>query len=121
MRKPIDEPKPSSETRKRREVIQRLKSKSEEINNSAQRVHANFLITDLDLALILAGTALDAPPGSDKRLRNIPRVHEAYDTVLRLRKRVRFTPLEAGELKAKLSQVKSALEKLVGSRSPKIA
>ena len=75
-------------------------------------LNADFLLADLDAALALARLALDARLNCERRLPNISRVAEAYDTALRQSQRVRFTQQRHRRVEAKLDELKKLLIRL---------
>ena len=72
----------------------------------------DFFISDLDLAMTLARIASDSQEDSEKRERNQANARQAYDTISRISARAVLSDKERQEVKEKLNQLKSALERL---------
>lgn len=70
------------------------------------------LRTDTKVGLTFATLASEAAEGSATRTRNLANARKAYDTVLRLSKRLCIKEAEMQQLAEGLSNLKSALESL---------
>jgi hypothetical protein len=77
-----------------------------------ERSGFDLLMTDVDVALTLTKIAADAADNSEKRQRNQQNARHAYDTVLRLRRKMQLTPREDADLKDKIRELRTALENL---------
>ncbi len=75
------------------------------------RAGTDFLKLDVVTALIFTATALKTDDPHKKK-RNQESARKAYDTVVRMAKRVRFQDEDAHELKNALHQLKSNLMRL---------
>jgi len=82
----------------------------------ANQLGANFLQIDSEIALTFAGIALETRD-QDKRVRTVKTAQNAYDTIMRLRKRLHLTDTERDKLDANLQRLKVELEKLGQSLS----
>ena len=76
------------------------------------RTRFAFLISDLEIALTMAGLARNAEKDSDKRIRNQENARQAYVAVLRLSKGMSLSKSEHEQLREKLEELKSALREL---------
>jgi hypothetical protein len=102
---PAHEMAPRSDSRK-------LVANSELLLRSLQRSGADFLFLDLGIATMMAGTALKAGPGTEKRARSQRIARRAYDTILYLSQRLKMPKDEGSELRKKLAALKHKLEQL---------
>ena len=75
------------------------------------RAGAEFLKVDAETGLTLARVALSTPNGEKKR-RNQKSARKAYDTILRLLKRITPTDADARELNIRLHELKDDLIQL---------
>lgn len=82
------------------------------LRSSLNQTSLEFLNIDIETALTLAGIALSASRGSEKRERNIAHARRAYDTITRLARRVEVTPEQASLLDEKLDKLKKTLQQL---------
>jgi hypothetical protein len=77
-----------------------------------QRSGADFLFLDLDIALMMATSALTAGADTQKKARRQRIARRAYDTILYLSQRLKMTRQKGRELKEKLPVVRRTLEEL---------
>jgi len=80
------------------------------------RLGANFLQIDSEIALTFAGIALETR-NQDKRARTVQTAQNAYDTITRLRRGIRLTDAESDKLDANLRRLRTELLKLGHSLS----
>lgn len=85
---------------------------AKDLKERLNRSGVEFLEVDLETALIMARIANEAEDGSDKKMRNIRNARRAYDTIVRLRKRLRPTPEQEQIVEDKLQQLRHALIEL---------
>jgi hypothetical protein len=88
-------------------TVDQLLTNSRNLN----RASTDFLKVDVETALTFASFALHTDD-SVKKGRNKRAARRAYDSVLRLSKKVELTEVDARELSVKLKQLKSELEAL---------
>ena len=86
--------------------------KQPKIINEVNRTAFEVLITDLETALIFIRIASESGSDSEKKSRNRANGRRAYDTMLRLNKKFKYTRGERKQLDEKFNEVKSALERL---------
>src|SRR5215471_4932400 len=84
----------------------------ERLRSSLNQNSLEFLNTDIDTAFTMVELALNAYPGSEKRARNTSNARRAYDTIVRLARRVDVSPEQARLLDGKLERLKHALQTL---------
>ena len=77
-----------------------------------EKTAAAFLLTDVDLAMTLTRIASGADENSEKRIRNQANARHAYDDVSRIGHHALLTDKERQALGDKLSELRSALERL---------
>ncbi len=82
------------------------------LTSRANKNGIRALKVDLETGLTLAAIALQAPAGSEKRLRNRRHARKAYDAVTHFSERFTPTETEAQEIKSKLKQLRSVLQGL---------
>lgn len=83
------------------------------IANAFNQQAVDFLKVELETGLTFAKIALSGEAGSDKRFRNQANALKAYQTVLRLRKRVQSMNQESTrQIEKGLDRLRSALKKL---------
>lgn len=80
--------------------------------NRIQETSFEFLITDLDLGLTLCRIASDAGDDSEKRNRNRQNARKAYESILGFSEKLHLTEEQDRELKDKLRELRTSLEKL---------
>ena len=88
--------------------------RSDLIGNS----HRNIFIamaTDIKVGLTFSRIASSKPDGSQDRIRNTANARKAYETVLRLYRKLCFDQAEMHELSEGLDRLKSAIEALSGT------
>jgi septal ring factor EnvC (AmiA/AmiB activator) len=79
--------------------------------NSTNRVAADFLRIDSEVALTLSGIALAATDEATRRHTTMV-ARRAYDTIARLKERIELTGAERDKLDANLQRVKTELQSL---------
>jgi len=79
--------------------------------NSTNRVAADFLRIDSEVALTLSGIALAATDECDERTHDHGG-RRAYDTIARLKERIELTGAERDKPDANLQRVKTELQSL---------
>ena len=94
-----------------------LKHRNEFVTSAGARAQADSLLADIDAALDLARMTVDAPHDCERRASNTARVREAYDTVLRLSRRFRFTSQQRRTFHARLDELKSVVARLGEERN----
>lgn len=77
----------------------------------ANRIGAQFLLVDVEVALTLSGMALNAR-SSENRQRQYDSARKAYETIKRLRRDLHLDEAERKKLNSKLQHLKSDLQKL---------
>jgi len=82
----------------------------------SNRLGANFLQVDSEIALTFARMALETS-NRDKKDRTALTAHKAYDTIVRLRKGIHLSDAEREKLDANLRRLKIELQKLGQSLS----
>jgi hypothetical protein len=75
------------------------------------KLGAEFLLIDSEIALTFAGLALDAKDEA-KRRRTIRTARKAYDTIMRLRKSIDFSETEKDKLDTNLQRLRTELQNL---------
>jgi hypothetical protein len=81
------------------------------IVNSLDRIGADFLRIDSEVALTFSGIALTATDDETKR-RTAKVARKAYDTIARLVSRVELTDIQREKLDANLRRVEAELQSL---------
>jgi hypothetical protein len=89
------------------EKIQQLTATGRQMNET----NVEFLKIDVETALIFTQLALTSE-NRDKVNRNRRSARKAYDTILRLRRHVTFTPSQEGYMVEMMSRLKNELELL---------
>jgi hypothetical protein len=87
---------------------------SAELNKTGQQLNAtnaDFLRIDAETALTFSQIALEAD-NPEKRNRNHQNARKAYDTIMRLRQKVVFTPAQEESMNQKMEQLKRDLTRL---------
>ena len=77
-----------------------------------EKTGAEFLITDLGLAITLARIAAEAADDSHKKIRNQANARHAYDDVLRISGHASLSDDKRQAVNDRLGELRSALEKL---------
>jgi hypothetical protein len=90
----------------------KLVAASQQLVSTLQRSGADFLFLDLDIALMMATSALTAGADTQKKARRQRIARRAYDTILYLSQRLKMTRQKGRELKEKLPVVRRTLEEL---------
>jgi len=90
----------------------KLVAASQQLVSTLQRSGADFLFLDLDIALMMATSALTAGADTQKKARRQRIARRAYDTILYLSQRLKMTRQKGRELKEKLAVVRRTLEEL---------
>jgi len=80
-------------------------------SNRTNRLGAEFLQTDSEVALTFSGLALEAK-SVEKRQRTTRVARRAYDTIMRLKDGIDLSPAELHKLNGNLQRLKRELEKL---------
>lgn len=88
-------------------TLDKIRASEQELN----RTGTEFLKIDIATALIFAKTALDTDDGAKKR-RNQKSARKAYDTILRLAKKITLTDQDAKKLQQELRRLKTDLIQL---------
>jgi hypothetical protein len=79
----------------------------------ANKLGAQFLQIDSEIALTFAGIALNSDDSDKKRKRRTAQIaRKAYDTIMRLRKGVELTDAQRNKLDANLHRLESELQSL---------
>ena len=81
------------------------------LNPRTNKLSADFLIIDSEVALTFANLALTATSPEKKR-RTAQTARKAYDTIMRLRQYVELSDAEESKLEANLRRLKRELQKL---------
>lgn len=85
--------------------------KRRSLDTRTNRLRADFLRIDSDIALTFATLALEART-QEKQRRTAEAARRAYDTILQLRKYTDLTDADSNSLDAKLRRLKDQLERL---------
>jgi len=80
-------------------------------DHRVNRIRADFLLIDSEIALTFAGMALHAND-PEKRRRTTQTAQKAYDTIMRMREHVDLGPVERKKLDANLQRLKAELRTL---------
>ena len=88
-----------------------LDDRTARLRAHANRIGAQFLLVDVDVALTLSGMALNAR-SSENRQRQYDSARKAYETIKRLRRNLDLDGAEREKLNSKLQRLKSDLQKL---------
>lgn len=83
-----------------------------DVLTKTEKAGFHFFISDLDLAITLTRIASDSQEDSEKRGRNQANARQAYDTISRISARAVLNEEERQQVKEKLNQLRSALERL---------
>lgn len=86
-------------------------AKRRALKNQTNKLRANFLRVDCDIALTFASIALEKGD-SERRRRTAEAARKAYDTITRLWEDIDLGEAERHKLEGKLGRLKSQLEKL---------
>ncbi|HEX6802564.1 MAG TPA: hypothetical protein VF133_02710 [Terriglobales bacterium] len=86
-------------------------AKRRTLESRTNKLRANFLQIDCEIALTFASVALGTTD-QEKRRRTSQTARKAYDTIMRLRKDIALSDAEAGKLEANLQRLKSELRSL---------
>jgi hypothetical protein len=81
------------------------------LGQRANRLKADFLQIDSQMALTFSGIALDASD-PEKRKRTTLTARRAYDAIVRLRNDIELSPAEGYKLDTNLHRLKSELQRL---------
>jgi hypothetical protein len=88
-------------------VVAKLNKTGQQLNAT----NADFLRIDAETALTFSQMALEAD-NPEKRDRNHQNARKAYDTIMRLRQKVVFTPAQEESMNQKMAELKRDLIKL---------
>jgi hypothetical protein len=78
-----------------------------------------FLLTEIETALVFARIALDASPQDTQKIeRNRRHAQEAYDTAIRCRALVDLDAFQENQFNAKILQMRSVLWELAQRTAP---
>ena len=98
----------NEQIRKLQDASRRAQQATEQIGKAG----AAFLVADLDLAMTLVRIASDAGEDSGKRIRHQTNARRAYDEVSRISLHASLTDKERREVGNKLTELKTALQRL---------
>lgn len=79
------------------------------MDREANRVGAELLFTDCDLAMTFLDVAANSQ-NPETVQRNLENARKAYETVIRLMPKLAFTAAENQEIRSKLSELKRRLQ-----------
>ena len=94
-----------------RGVPAQLDQRAASLQAQANRIGAQFLLVDADVALTLSGLAL-MTNSDEKRERQSASALKAYDTIMRLRANLDLNKVERDKLDARLRHLRNELRQL---------
>lgn len=88
-----------------------LKREHELLEEERNRIFAEYLMTDLEISLTFARSALNSGDDALHAERNRRNARRGYDSVVHFKTRLRCSDLQRRELQLRLKELRSLLEK----------